>query len=305
MKDKRAILITGASGFVGLNACDFFLKNGWIVYGLVDKGDVPNGVKKVRVDLLDFKKLKIEINKIKPSVILHLGAYVVLDRNYAVACMCIDVNIKGTLNLIEAVKNLPLKKFIFFSTEEVYGENRTPYKETQIPMPPSPYAVSKLAAENLCLLYHNLYNVPAVIMRIATIFGYHQPEARFIPGMMIKATKHEPLLLNSGKNKRDYLFIDSLLEAIDSAIKTKEVDGEIFNIGHSKSISGKMLAKKVVELSGSSSKIILNSFPDREGESKEWAMDNQKAKRILKWKANNSIDEDIVKTINFYKNKLS
>ena len=141
------------------------------------------------------------------------------------------------------------------------------------------------------------------MLRIATIFGYNQSKSRFIPNMIIQAINNKPILLNSGKNMRDYLFVDSLLNAIDKIIKSKKSIGEIFNIGHENSLSGKDLAKKIIKLSKSRSKIILNAFPDRAGESKIWKMDNRKAKKILKWIPEKSIDASLLKTINSYKSK--
>lgn len=298
----KKILITGASGFIGYNACEYFLKNFWKVFGLSEKGEFPPYVEPVKVDLLDFKKLKKEIKKINPSIVLHSAAYVVLERDFEVARKCLDVNIMGTLNLLESVRKLPsLKKFIFFSTEEVYGDNKPPYKETQKVHPPSPYSISKVAGENLCLLYYKLYDLPVVILRLATVFGYYQPTYRFIPNIIMKAINNEPILLNSGKNKRDYLFIDDVIKAVDKAIISRKAIGEIFNIGHENPISGKTLAQKIVKLANSKSEIILNYFPDRKEEAKLWSMDSKKAEDILGWKANKSIDENIKKTINFYK----
>ena len=225
-----------------------------------------------------------------------------MDRDFEVARKCIDVNIQGTLNLLESAKDIDLQKFIFFSTEEIYGKNEVPYKETQAPCPPSPYAISKVAGENLGLLYHDLYDLPVVILRLATIFGRYQPTSRFIPSAIIRAFKGENIPLNSGKNKRDYLFIGELLEAIERAIKTRQAVGEIFNIGHSNSISGKILVEKIVRLTNSQSKIMLNSFSDRAGEAEVWVMNNAKARRILGWKPRKSIDKYLQETINFYKN---
>lgn len=298
---KKIIFITGASGFIGYNVCKHFLKNGWEVFGLAKSGKVPMGVKLIKVNLLNFKKLKSEIRKINPFIVLHLGAYVVLDRNFEVAQKCVDVNIKGTLNLIESVKNLSLKKFIFFSTEEVYGENKIPYKETQIIHPPSPYSISKATGENLCLLYYNLYSLPVVIIRLATIFGYYQPSSRFIPNIIARAIENKPILLNSGKKRRDYLFVEELLKAIEKTIKSRKAIGEIINIGHTDSITGKDLAQKIVKLSNSKSEIIVDSFPDRKGEAMAWGMNNFKAQKILGWKPKKTIDECLEKTINFYK----
>jgi len=298
---KKRIFITGASGFIGCNACEYFLKKGWEVFGLVKSGKTSKNVKVVKADLLNFEKLKDKVKKIKPSVILHLGAYVVLDRDFEVAKKCIDINIKGTLNLLEVARELSLSRFIFFSTEEVYGNNKPPYKEVQVVRPPSPYSVSKVAGENLCILYHDLYNLPIVVLRPATTFGFYQPLYRFIPNIIIRAVKNEPILLNSGQSKRDYLYIDNLMDAVYRIVNKQKAVGEIFNIGHGNSISGEKLARKVAKLSGSSSKIVLNSFPDRKKESKLWSMNSEKIEKLLGWKPEVSIDKNMEKTIKFYK----
>ena len=302
IKEKKVILVTGATGFIGWNVCKYYKNKGWSVYGISnDGGRVPAGVRLIKVDLTKYQKLSLKIKKIRPSIVIHLAAYVVLDRNFETAQKCIDANIKGTLNLLETFKKYPVKKFLFFSTEEVYGTNKIPYKENQLLFPPSPYSVSKVAGENLCLMYYKLYKLPVIMMRISTIFGYHQSKNKFIPNIILKAVKNDPILLNSGENKRDYLFIDSLLDAINKAVLSNRSVGEIFNIGNKETISGKELVRRIINLSKSKSKIILNAFPDREGEAKEWSMNVEKAKNLLNWKNKISMDEGLLRTIHFYK----
>lgn len=303
-KKKMVMLITGADGFVGSNACRYYQKRGWAVHGFSEKSSVIDGIKITAVNLLDYDGLRKKIYKIQPDVVLHLGALVVLDRSFEVAKRCIDVNIHGTLNLLEAVKDLPLERFVFFSTEEVYGKNTLPYKENQLLLPPSPYSVSKIAGENLCLLYKEWYALPVVIFRMATVFGPYQPITRFIPTLITKALKNEEVPLNSGKNKRDYLFVEELIEATEKALSAEKAIGQIFNIGGTKSFSGKELAEKIITLSKSTSKILLNAFPDRSGEARLWKMNNAKARRLLGWKPRASIDEDLQKTINFYRRNI-
>lgn len=303
MKSKeKTILVTGASGFIGANVCLYFNKN-FNVIGLADKGQAPQDIKTVNTDLLNFKKLKTDIAKIKPNIILHLGAYVVLERDFKVALECIDNNIKGTLNLLEVARLIKPEKFLFFSTEEIYGDNKLPFKESQKVLPPSPYAISKVACENFCSLYHKLYNLPITIFRIATTYGPHQPETRFIPNIIIHSLKNKPILFNSGKNKRDYVYTLDLINAIEKFIKTKKnISGETFNIGQTRSISGKKLANTILKLTQSKSRIIFNHFPDRRGEAIDWKMDIGKTKKILNWQPKTSLEEGLKKTIEFYKN---
>lgn len=304
-KTSKKILITGASGFIGYNACLHYIKKGWQVFGLAKDGDIPQEATAIHIDLLDFDELKRKISEINPDAVFHFGALVVLERNFEVARECVRSNIEGTLNLLEAVRELSIKTFLFLSTAEVYGKNKPPFREDQKLFPPSPYSISKVASESFCKLYHDLYHVPAVIFRISTIYGYYQPVSRFIPTMIIKALKHEDILLNSGKNKRDYLFIEDLLDACDKTIGNKGALGKTINIGLPESTSGKELVRQITKLSGSRSKVVFNAFPDREGEAKEWKINNSAAKKILRWKPKTSLKQGLEKTIDFYKRQLA
>lgn len=304
-QNGKKILITGASGFIGYNACLHYAKNGWQVFGLAKRGEIPKEASAFHIDLSDFDNLKKKVVEINPDIILHFGAFVVLERNFEIARQCVKSNIEGTLNLLEIAKDLPIKTFLFLSTAEVYGKNKLPFHEDQKLFPPSPYSISKVASESFCRLYHDLHKVPAVIFRISTTYGYHQPVSRFIPTMINKALKHEDILLNSGKNKRDYLFIEDLLDACDKTIGNKKAFGKTINIGLPDSTSGKDLVKQIVKLSGSSSKIVFNAFPDRAGEAKDWKINNTAAKKILGWKPKSSLKQGLEKTINFYKQQLA
>jgi len=298
---KEKILITGASGFLGSNLIKSLLEKKARIFAISKGKHHISQVETAQIDLANFKEVKTFIDRVKPTIVFHLGALVVLSRDFKIAQECVSSNIMGTLNLLEAAKDLKLKRFLFLSTEEIYGDNKPPYIENQLPMPPSPYAVSKVAGENFCQLYHLLYNLPTTVFRINTIYGYFQPSSRFIPTLIIKALKNQPIDFNSGKNSRDYLFVDDLIEAIIlSADDKKKLSGQIINIGSGESISGEKLIKKIIKLARSTSKINFNAFPDRECEAPKWKIDNGKAKKILNWQQKHSLDQGLIKTIAYY-----
>lgn len=299
---KERILVTGATGFIGFNLVNRLISlKAKKIFTLSNDEREIRGAESEKIDLADYQKVADYIKKVKPTVVFHIGALVVLSRDFGIAQQCIDSNIKGTLNLLEAVKECELKRFLFLSTEEVYGANSLPYKEDQLPMPPSPYAVSKVAGENFCMLYHRLYKLPATIFRINTVYGPHMPESRFIPSLIRKAITNDAIDFNSGKNKRDYIYIDDLLDAIILSVKNKDVSGHILNIGTGLPTSGKDLAKTVLKIAGSASKINFNAFPDREGEAPEWRIDNSKAKKMLNWLPKFSLEAGLSKTIEHYR----
>lgn len=288
---KQRVFVTGSTGFIGSHLSERLRLAGHAVISF--KGD-----------LLDLAAAKKSLYQAKPSVVYHLGALVDLSRNYDTALSCIDINIKGTLNLLEALRGSTIKRFIYTSTEEVYGDNKLPYREHQLPNPPSPYAVSKIAAEQLIKLYAYELGFTALLFRIGTAYGPHQPLNRLIPQIILKALQNEDIPLNSGKKKRDYIFIDDVIDALCLALDTSIPHAvEILNLGGGKQYSLRDLVQKILSFSKSESRPQFGAFPDRIFEADEWFLDSSKAKRILKWRPKTSLRVGLGKMIAHYKEK--
>ncbi len=286
---KQRILITGSTGFIGNHLLKRLEPQGFQVVPF--KGDLQN-----------LSEIKHAVAELKPSVIYHLGAVVDLSRNYDTAIRCIDINIKGTLNLLESLRDVPPSTFIYTSTEEVYGESELPYTESQIPNPPSPYAVSKIAAEQLINLYAQELMFSAFLFRIGTTYGPNQPASRFIPQIILKALKNEPIPLNSGKKKRDYIFIDDVIDALLLPLTVQtEQKVETYNLGGSKQYSLKEMVSTILTLTNSTSQPLFGSFPDRIFEADEWLLDISKAKRSLYWEPKVSLKQGLQKMIDSYR----
>lgn len=289
---KERILITGGTGFFGKN-----------LVKRLKKDDCCISI--FQADLKHAKEIRNFILKVKPTTIYHLGAIVDLTRDFKTAQKCIDINIKGTLNLLEALQNSIPDRFIYTSTEEVYGNGSLPYKEGQLPNPPSPYAVSKIAAEQFARIYSQELGFSLFIFRIGTAYGPEQPLTRLIPQIIVKALKNEDIPLNSGTKKRDYIFIGDVIDALVLA-SNKDIKGSqvTINLGGGVQYSLKELAYKIIELTHSKSKIIFGAFPDRILEADEWLLDNRRAFKTLGWKPETSLRKGLMKMINYYKDSL-
>lgn len=300
---KKKILISGASGFIGKNLIAKLSRSDYQLFGLVNSQKDTLPINEYSVDLKDFNNLQKTINHIKPDFVFHLGALVDLSRDFRTARNCIETNIMGTINLLECLNDFPPQHLIFLSTEEVYGDGQIPYKEDQPLRPPSPYAISKIAGEQLCQLYAGQNN-KTTILRVGTVYGPWQPVRRFIPSIIIKALADEEILLGTGKKKRDYIFIDDVVEALILSLKRKGEPIEIINVGGSKSIQLKTLVDQIKAISKSKAIIVYNSYPDRVLEADEWLSDNQRAAELLNWQPTTTLEEGIRKTINFYRERF-
>lgn len=288
-KRKGIILITGGTGFFGKNLINRLKKKDYSLS--LFQGDLTSG-----------KDVKKAIQSVKPTIVYHLGAIVDLSRDFQTAQRCIDTNIKGTLNLLEALKtNIP-SRFIYSSTEEVYGDGALPYREDQLPNPPSPYSVSKIAAESFSRIYARELGFSLFIFRVGTAYGPYQPIDRLIPHVIVRALKNEDIPLNSGRKKRDYIFIDDVIDAFVLAASNDIERGNVtINLGGGIQYSLKEIVYKIIILTNSKSKVVFDAFPDRSSEADEWLLDNQAAYNILGWKPRISIDDGLRRMIKYYK----
>lgn len=286
---NEKIFITGASGFLGRHLEKRLTNEGHSIFS--DK-----------IDLTNFSDLKKIISSFQPTIIYHLGAVVNLSRDFTIAHECIRVNIGGTLNLLEALRETKLKRFIYTSTVEVYGNTQIPYNEDQLPHPPSPYSVSKIAAEQLIDMYARENKFPYFVFRIATVYGPMQPSIRLIPQIIIRSMKNEKIELNSGTKKRDYVYIDDVLEVLLLAKKDKfKKDSGVINIGGGKTYTLKELVSMVLKKTKSTSSVVYGAFPDRVLEAEKWLLNNTRAKKIFGWRPKTTLYNGLTKMIYYYK----
>ncbi|MBU1017167.1 NAD-dependent epimerase/dehydratase family protein [Patescibacteria group bacterium] len=299
--EGKKILVTGANGFIGSHLVKGFLEAGAIVYPVIGPGPAVLNVPSVEIDITYFSSVKKYFADIKPDIVYHLGAIVNLARDFEVGLQCVDINIKGTLNVLEASALANVKHFIFFSTQEVYGNTKIPYKEDQILNPPSAYAISKLAGENFCKYHGETRNLNWTVFRLSTAYGFGQADARFIPTIIRNAIKGEDIFLNSGKKKRDYIYIKDVIDCVISSGCNKNALNQVFNVGGGVSYSLKGLVDEIVKLTDSKSKIFFNKFPDRVGEADNMLSDISKAEKILGWKPKTSLNKGLKNTIEFHR----
>lgn len=302
-KNIKRILITGSTGFLGRHLANHLIAKGkdQIILTAAHE-DKKLGVHKL--DLTEISDLSKFIVKVRPDVIIHTAALVNLSRDFNTGIRCFEINAIGTYNLLEALRNYPPKLFVFTSTEEVYGQGKIPYDENQVPDPPSPYAVSKIAAEQLCRLSAYELNFKLIIFRIGTMYGPFQKN-RFIPNIIVNALNNKNIALNSGSKKRDYIYIKDAVEAITKVLSHKLTDKiKVINIGGGITYSLKDIVDRIIKKTESHSKIILGKLPDRIQEADEWLLDLRLAKKILNWQPKTSLDQGLMDTINFYRNNF-
>lgn len=309
------ILITGGAGFIGSNLCDKILEKDYNLICLdnfndfydpkIKEDNIANALKHknftlIRGDILNKGLLEKIFSKYDIDSVIHLAAIAGVRLSLVSPEKYVDVDIKGTVNLLEVVKEYKLKQFIFGSSSSVYGINsKIPFsEEDRVDLQISPYATAKRAAELYCATYHYLYKIPITILRFFTVYGPRQRPDMAIhkfTDLMIQG-KFIPIF-GDGRSERDYTYIDDVTDAIISAIE-KRYDFEIFNIGNSKLIRLCDLIQIIADNLGIIPKI--KKLPDQPGDVPITYADISKTKKMLGYNPSTPIEEGISKFIKWH-----
>lgn len=284
---NKRVLVTGGNGYLGTNLVNSLKESGADIF-IIDK-KINEGKNEYCIDITDKNEVEKVINEIKPQLIFHLAALLNRERDFSNHEMITKVNYNGTINLLLALKDINYDNFIFTSTSEVYGSNKAPFNEEMIPNPASPYSMSKLFAEIAIRTFSDIHNKNYTILRLFNFFGKNMPKNFFIP-QLINSLKHETSFkMTKGQQKRDFLHINDVINAIILTINNENANNETFNICSGKAITIKKFANKCNRIVNNNCKIEFGALKYRENEIWNMVGDNSKIKSKLGFKMNYEI----------------
>ncbi len=266
-KKFKKILVTGADGFIGSHLTEELIRRGYNVrafvfynsfnsWGWLDytepkikktldifSGDIrdPYGVKKALADC---------------DAIIHLAALIAIPYSYHSPNVYIDTNVKGTLNILQASREVGVRKIIHTSTSEVYGSARSvPIKEDHPLQPQSPYSASKIAADQIAMSFYNSFDTPVTIIRPFNTYGPRQSARAVIPTIITQILAEEKSVkLGLLSPTRDFSYIKDTTNGFIAALKAPKIEGEVINLGTNYEISIKEVAEQIMQLIGRSVK---------------------------------------------------
>ena len=275
VRDKSMkVLVTGGAGFIGSHIVERLLKAEHEVV-VVDNLDPYYNVKVketnveifknnpnytfVNGDIFDKKLMKELIGNV--DAIFHLAAQAGVRASIANPRKTFEINTIGTFNLLEICLDGDIKKFVNSSSSSVYGKVKyLPFDEEHPTNPISPYGVSKLAAEHYCRVFYEVYGLKTVNLRYFTVYGPRMRPDLAISIFTRNALRNEPIeIFGDGTYTRDFTYIDNIVDLNIKVLKNNSVNGETFNVGTGEQITVSGLAKKIIELTGSSSKVIFSN----------------------------------------------
>ncbi len=311
---KKKILITGGIGFVGTNLVIKLLSNrikptilDFLSNGNeFDQNFIPfkkDEVEFYNKDIRNREEILHTVEQVNPDYIIHLASMTNLTRDFYHAHQSVDINIRGTLNLLEAANSQKIDKFIFLSSSDVYGGVAPPFQETQNVIPASPYSVSKVASELYSLMFSKVYDLPVVVLRGFNVFGKYQQPNRVIPYIITELLNGREVKLTEGEQKREFNYIDNLIDAILLSLANSEIHGEIINIGYGESVKVRDIALNIGGKLESIDKLKFGAISYRPNEIWDMYCDNSKAKRLLGWEPRISLEKGLNSTIEWFKSQ--
>ena len=306
------ILITGAAGFIGSNFVHYLKSQGYHDLVLLDKLTYaattdnlnPHTLPLEIVDIADKKKLERVFQNYRPRFIFHFAAESHVDNSIEDAKPFVDSNVIGTLNLLELSVKYDVDKFHHISTDEVYGSlgyDDPPFTEETPYNPQNPYSASKAASDHFVTAFGNTYGLPVIITNCSNNYGPRQNKEKLIPKTInnILDGKKIPVYAQ-GQNIRDWIYVEDHCRAILNIFYAGK-NGEKYNIGGECEVKNIDLVKTIIRLMGASEDLI-EYVEDRPGHDLRYAIDNAKIIKTINWHPKNTLEEGLLKTINWYKN---
>ncbi len=307
-------LVTGGGGFIGSHLVRALLDRGYTVrvvddfssgrrenleevLGDIELIDDPGGIVSEKVCARAASDV---------DVILHQGAVPSVTRSVADPLQTNRVNVSGTLALLEAARAAGVGRFVYASSSSVYGDAEGDVRrEDDAPQPLSPYAVSKLSAENYAVLYHELHGMETVGLRYFNVFGPRQdPASQYAAVIPIFIQEllggRSPVIYGDGEQTRDFTYVDNVVWGNLLALEAKGVGGEIFNLAMGRKCSVNELFLKLREVIGAEN-IEPSYAPARKGDVVHSLADISKAKKLLGYEAKVPFEEGLRRTVDWYR----
>jgi len=247
------IIVTGGAGFVGSHLTELLIKNGHfpIIIDNLNTGKFKYIKKFVDEGKADFIKLDIrnfnELMKLpKCSAVIHLAAIASVIESIDNPSFVNDVNVNGTLNMLEFCRKKKIKKFIFTSSAAIFGNYESKITESSPTIPTTVYGSSKLTGEQYCRIYSELFGITTIILRPFNIYGLRQNDT--YAGVITKfltrlANNKPPIIFGTGKQTRDFIHVDDVSRAFLLSLRYNKTKFDVFNLGTGKSTSINTLAR--------------------------------------------------------------
>jgi dTDP-glucose 4,6-dehydratase len=309
------VLVTGAGGFIGSHLVERLVRTGarvraflhynsrndWGNLELIDPA-VRRDVEVVTGDISDPFSVRAAVRGTR--IVYHLSSLIAIPYSYVAPQSYVTTNVQGAINVLEAARHEGVERVVHTSTSECYGSARyAPIDESHPLQGQSPYSASKIGADMVAESYWRSFNLPVTILRPFNTFGPRQSARAVIPTIILQALKGGPIKLGSLQPTRDMNFVDNTVDGFVAASSHPQVLGEVVNVGSGREISVGDLARLIVRLVGTDSRVIEDESRVRPGKSEvdRLLCNNEKAMRLMGWKPMIDLEEGLLRSIEWFR----
>ena len=312
----KKVFVSGAGGFIGSHLTERLLDLGCEVNAFLrysSKGDLGflSNIKNknlniIHGDLRDDLSVKEAIDG--NEIVFHLGAMIAIPYSYVNPLDAFETNVKGTINVLRAVKDCSVSKMIHTSTSETYGTAKyVPIDEKHPLQGQSPYSASKISADKFVESFYNSYDTPVAIIRPFNTYGPRQSARAVIPTIITQALVKNKITLGSLHPTRDFTYVKDTVNGFIQVAKSNKSIGQVINVGSNEEISIEKLVNMICDLLGKKIKVETSSDRIRPSKSEvdRLLANTSKAKQLFDWKTEYNLRSGLSETIEWIKSNLS
>jgi UDP-glucose 4-epimerase len=297
----RRTLVTGATGFIGTMLLDRLREANAEVHAVSrtrESGD-RDAVQWWRADLAEPEAVERLMRSIQPDSVFHLASHVSGAPTPELVMPTLRSNLLSTINVLEAARMAGCRRVV------VAGTMVEPDIGASPPVPGSPYAAAKWASSGYARMFHALWDVPAVVLRIFMVYGPRQPDLRkIVPHVIVSLLNGEPPRISSGALNVDWIYTDDVLDALLLAAATPGIEGATVDVGSGELVSIRGLVERLARLIDADVELEFGGMPDRP---LEWprTADLEHAAAVLGWRPKVPLDEGLRRSVAWYRQRLA
>ncbi len=289
------VLVTGATGFIGRHLCQKLVALGVATHGLsrsATEATVPRGVIPIAADVTQREDVAKALEQVRPSHVLHLAAAGV---NQPFLEETLQVNVGGTLNVLEASRAVQVRRFV---------QVGTCYEYTANPDQASTYAASKLKSWRTWHAFVSTHSMETAALRLFHVYGPAQPATGLIASAILAALHGERFEMTPGEQERDFVFIADVVEALVAALTTSLTGAATYDVGTGVGCSVRSIVRRIFEKVGGEGEVLIGALPYRNREIMRLVADPQPAARDLAWQARTNLETGLTVTIDWQRQQL-